>query len=243
LRFTATQASALAEINAALGRFFLSERAIMAVQTPNGAVIAFAAGYGSALTVSVATNANPCVMTSTAHGLTAGDYVEVTSGWSRLTDKVVRVANVTANTFEVEGYDTTSTTVYSAGSGIGSVRKITSFTQLTQILSSATSGGDQNFLTYQFVESDAQKQIPTFKSPQTITFGVGDDPTLPGYIVCKTANDDRQPRAVRVTLPNSSKILYNGYVSLNPTPSLTVNELMQVQVTVSQKNEPVRYAT
>jgi len=215
----------------------------MSVSLPNGAVVAIAAAYGSTLPVTVVTNANPAVLTSTAHGLANGDYVEVTSGWSRLTGKVMRVANVAANTFELEGLDATSTSVYPAGQGIGSVREITSFTQLAQILSSSSSGGEQQFTDYQFLESDSQKRIPTFKNAAGLSFNVADDATLAGYILASTANDDRLPRAVRVTLPSGAKILYNAYISLNKTPSLTVNEVMAVEVTLSLLAEVVRYAT
>lgn len=213
----------------------------MSVSLPNGALVSIASGYGSALTVTTATNANPCVMTSTAHGLSNGDFVEVTSGWSRLTNKVAKVANVTANTFELADIDTTLTSIYPAATGTGSVRKVTGYTQLAQILTSSSSGGEQQFLEYQFLESDAQKRIPTFKSASGLTFSVADDTTQPGYLLAVTANDDRLQRAVKITLPSASVISYNAYISINKTPSLTVNELMAVEATLSLLAEPVRY--
>lgn len=213
----------------------------MAVSLPNGALISIANGYGTAAAFTAITNANPAVATATAHGFLAGDFVEVTSGWSRLTNKVVKVGAVTANTFELLGVDATLTAIYPAGSGIGSVRKVTGYTQLAQILTSASSGGDQQFLTYQFLEADAQKQIPTFKNAAGLTFTVADDPTQPGYLVAVAANDDRVQRAVKATLPNGSVISYNAYISVNKTPSMTVNQLMDFQVTMSLLAEPVRY--
>ena len=215
----------------------------MAVSLPNGSLVAIASGYGSVLTVSGITNANPAVATSTAHGLANGDFIEITSGWSRLTNKIVRVANVATNTFELEGIDTTSTSTYSSGGGAGSAREVTGFTQLAQIVSSASTGGEQQFLKYQFLEDDAEKQIPTFKASAGITFTVADDPSLPGYIIAKAANDDRAARAVRVTLSNGQKLLYNAYISLSTIPTLTVNELMTNEATLSLTAEPVRYAS
>lgn len=215
----------------------------MAVSLPNGSLVAIASGYGSALTISGITNANPAVATSTAHGLANGDIIEITSGWSRLTNKIVRVANVATNTFELEGIDTTSTGIYPSGGGAGSAREVTGFTQLAQIVGSASNGGEQQFLTYQFLEDDAEKRIPTFKSAAGITFTVADDPSLPGYIIASAANDDRAARAVRVTLSNGSKLLYNAYVSLSTIPSLTVNELMTNEATLSLLAAPVRYAS
>ena len=212
------------------------------VQVPNGSIVAIESGTGANVAISAITNANPAAVTTGAvHGLATGDFAEVVSGWSRLTNKIVRVTVVDTTHFTIDGYDTTSTTVYPAGGGVGSVAKVTGWTQLAQILSSSSNGGEQQFLTYQFLESDSQKRIPTFKNAAGLTFSVADDNTLPGYILASQANDDRLPRAVRVTLPSGSIILYNGYISLNKTPTLTVNELMACEVTVSMLNEPVRY--
>lgn len=215
----------------------------MAVQLPNGSLVAIASGYGSPVTVTAISNAAAGVATAAAHGLSDGDIIEVTSGWSRLTDKVLRVDNSTTGTFELEGINTTSTSVYAPGGGAGSVREITGWTQLAQILTSASQGGEQQFLTYQFLEADAEKRIPTFKSAAGITFSIAYDPDLPGYQLVQAANDDRQQRAVRITLADGSLLYYNAYISLGTIPSLDVNQLMAVEVTLSLLNEPVRYAS
>lgn len=213
----------------------------MAVQLPNGALVAIASGYDAAKTITAITNANPGVASSATHGFANGDFVEVTSGWSRLTDKVVKVAGSSAGTFELAGINTTLTSIYPAGGSAGTARKISGWTQLSQILTSSSNGGEQQFLDYQLLEADAAKRIPTFKSASGLSFSVADDPTLPGYILASAANDDRLPRAVRITLPSGSVLVYNAYISLNKTPSLTVNEIMAVEVTLSLLAEPVRY--
>jgi hypothetical protein len=215
-----------------------------AVSLPNGSTVAIASGYGSAITVSAITNASPAVVTtSTAHGLATGDFVEVTSGWSRLDQKVCRVTQVTSTTISLDNIDTSLTSIFPAGGGIGSIRKVTGYTQLSQILSSSSSGGEQQFATYQFLESDSEKRIPTTKSAAGLTFSVADDPTQAGYILASAANDDRLKRAIKVTLASGSIISYNAYVSVNKTPSLTVNEVMAVEATLSLLAEPVRYVS
>lgn len=215
----------------------------MAASLPNGSTLFIGSAYGSALTVSALTNANPGVATSTAHGLSNGDYVVVTSGWSRLNNRLVRVAGVTANTFELEGINTTDTDIYPASSGVGSVREVTTFTQITQVLQPTSQGGEQQFLAYQFLEDDAQTEIPTTKTAGGFNFSVADDPTLAGYIAMAAANDDREARALRVNLANGSKLCYYAYLTLNETPSLTVNELMACQATARFLNKPTRYTT
>lgn len=214
----------------------------MAISLPNGALVAIASGYGAVKTMSAITNANPGVATLEAsHGISTGDFFEVTSGWSRLTDKIIKAGTVSTNDVPLLGIDTSLTSIYPADGGAGSIREITGWTQLSQILSSSSSGGEQQFLEYQLLESDAQKRIPTFKSAAGLSFSIADDPTLAGYILASAANDDRLPRAVKITLPSGSVILYNAYISLNKTPSLTVNEIMACEVTLSLLAEPVRY--
>ena len=216
----------------------------MSVSLPNGALIHIGSAYGSNLTVSAVTNASPAVATSTAHGLSNGDYVVFSSGWSRLNNRTFRVANVATNTFELEGIDTTSTTTYPAGSGTGTVKKVTTWTQIQQVLTSSTSGGEQQFTDYQFLESDAATSIPTFKSPARLTLAVADDPTLAGYVAAKAANDDRAARALRLSLPNSAKICYYAFVSIAASPSMTVNEVMSLEMTATFLNpDPSRYST
>ncbi|MDO9357866.1 MAG: phage tail protein [Polaromonas sp.] len=214
----------------------------MTVRVPNGSLVAIENGTGAAVAITAITNASPAAATSGApHGLATGDFVEIVSGWSRLTNKIVRVTVTDTTHFTLDGVDTTLTSIYPAAAGAGTVAKVSGFTQLSQITTVNTSGGEQQFLTYQLLEADSQKQIPTFKTPYQVTMSVADDPTLPGFILAGVANDDRLPRAVKVTLPDGSLILYNGYVSLNRTPSLTVNELMACQVTLSLLAEPTRY--
>src|SRR5688572_21317980 len=149
----------------------------MSVSLPNGALVAIASGYGAAKAMTAVTNASEAVATLAAsHGVVEGDFIEVTSGWSRLTDKIVRAGTVSTNDVDLEGINTPSTTVYPPGSGTGSVREITGWTQLSQILESSSTGGEQQFLDYQFLEADSAKRIPTFKAPAGLTFRVADDP-------------------------------------------------------------------
>jgi hypothetical protein len=216
----------------------------MSVSLPNGAIVAIASGYGASKAMSAVSNADPGEATLEAsHGIVLGDFMEVTSGWSRLNSRIVRAGTVDTNDVLLEGIDTTSTSRYPAGAGTGSIREITGWTQLAQITGSSSEGGEQQFTTYQFLEADSEVRIPTTKSAAGINFTVADDPTLAGYILAQEANEDRLPRAVRITLPNGQILLYNAYVSLSPIPSLTVNEIMTTQVTLSLLAEPVRYAS
>lgn len=205
--------------------------------------LALATAYAAADTVSAVTNAATAVATtSAAHGIINGAFVEVTSGWSKLNNRIVRAANAAASALDYEGINTTSTQNYPAGSGGGSVREITTWTQISQVLELTSSGGEMQFTTYSFLEQDFESQLPTQSSPMTITISVADDASLPGYIALKNAADTRALIGLKATLPDSSLILYNGYLSFNETPSMTKNSVMACQATFSLQGRPVRYA-
>jgi hypothetical protein len=215
----------------------------MAVKLPNGVTLALATTYGSNKAISAITNASPGVASSTAHGFTDGDIVEMTSGWARLNNRLVRVDAPSTDAFNIEGIDTSSTVAYPAGTGTGTAREITAFTQISQILDLSTSGGEMQFATYSFLEQDFESQLPTQSSPQTLTFTIADDPTLAGYIAVKAAAESRALTGLKVSMPDGSILLYNGYVSFNETPSMTKNQIMGCQATFSLQGRPVRYAS
>ena len=214
----------------------------MSVQLPNGSTIAIASAYGTGFTVSAISNANPGVATlSGSHGIIAGDFFEITSGWSRMTNKILKAGTVSTNDVILTGQDMSSISIYPASGGTGTGREITTWTQIAQVLTSQSQGGEQQFLTYQFLESDAEKRIPTTKSAGGWNVTIADDSTQTGYLELVKANDDRLPRALKVTLPSGGVLVYNAYVSINKTPTLTVNAIMANEVTFSFLAEPVRY--
>jgi hypothetical protein len=214
----------------------------MSAILPNGSILEIAATFSALKPVSAISNANPAVATAAAHGMADGDVIVVTSGWTRLNDKVARVAESDAGTFELEGINTTNTVVYSAGAGAGSVRAASGWAQISQITDSTSSGGDQQFTTFGFLEESDDRQLPTTKSPISMSITVADDPVLPYVPVVEAADDDRAPRVLRLTLPNGSVIYYNAYVSITSTPTLSRNNIMTRTITLSLASRPTRYA-
>lgn len=215
----------------------------MAVQLPNGVLLALATTYGTTKTVTAVTNAAPPVASSTAHGISNGAFVEVTSGWSKLNGQIVRVSGVAANTLSYEGVDASSTTLYPAGTGTGSVRELTAFTQISQVLDLQSSGGDMQFASYSFLEQDFESQLPTQANPQSLSITIADDATLAGYIALRNAGRTRALTGLKMTMPNGSILLYNGYVSFNETPTMAKGSVMAVKATFSLQGLPVRYAS
>lgn len=216
----------------------------MALTLPNGSTLSIASTYGDAKTVSAITNEAEAVATlEVSHGVVVGDLIVITSGWADLDGRVVRVKTVVTNDVTLEGVNTSDTSRFPPGSGIGSVSEITASTQVTQVLEFNTEGGDQQFYEYQFLEATTQRQIPTVRNPLSISMVLGDDQTLPWFPVIKAASDARQPRALLMTLASGAKIYYNAFWSLNEVPTVTVNEAMGLACSLALVASPTRYAS
>ena len=74
------------------------------------------------------TQANPAVVTVASHGYTNGTDVWINSvgGMTELNSRRFRIANVTTNTFELSGVDSTGYTAYTSGGTVASVYEIAS---------------------------------------------------------------------------------------------------------------------
>jgi len=217
---------------------------IIAVQLPNGITWALAAAYTAALVVSAASNASECVLTTaSASSYVAGDLVEYTSGWSRANNRIFRVKAAATTSVTLEGFDTTSTTLFPAGAGVGSVRKISSRTPIAQVVSAASSGGDTQYATFQFMDQDNETQIPSGTSAQSLAFEIGDDPSLPHHNALKNASATRAMTAVIGVLPSGSVLLYNGIFSFDETPTMSKGQIMTVKAGFALQGKPTRYAS
>ena len=223
------------------GPFNWPKGTIIAASLPDGATLSIATTYAANTAITAITNTNPGVAAAAAHGFVNGDLVEIKSGWSSVNDRIVRVAASTTGNFSLEGQDTTDVLKNPAGSGAGGARKISAWTQITQIMGFTTSGGDQQYTNFSFLEDDWERQLPTMKSAQSLQIEIADDSTLLGYIALKNASAKRLNVALRLALPNGSAIYYNGMVSLNETPTVSKGQVMQVTASMALTSQATRY--
>lgn len=213
----------------------------MSFRLPNGSTFDFAATYSAEATVTGISNANPAVATSVAHGFVQGDIVVVTSGWVKLTGRAFKVGTVTTDTFQLLGVDTTSTQRYPVGTSAGTAKSVETWVNIPQITEVASSGGEQQFYQFGFLEEDEDRQIPTTKSPSTLTLTVADDPDQPFVAVVEAADELKEERIQRLNLVNGDIVLYNSIASISNTPSLTRNQLMVRTITLAQQGRITRY--
>lgn len=213
----------------------------MAVKLPNGATVHIATALAAEKKATVATNAAECVLTVAGHGFANGDLVLFKSGWGKLNERVFRIGDVKADTFKLTGIDTSNADEFPAGSGIGAVQKITDWVQVSQIVEFSTSGGEQQYVDFGFLEDDFDQRIPSTKSAMSMSIKIADDTSLSGYKAAAKCSDKGGKWPLKVVLKGGGLICYNGYPSMNKTPELVRNQVMAVTLSYAISGEVNRY--
>jgi hypothetical protein len=216
----------------------------MAITLATGTQLAIATTYAASSNMTAITNATEAVATlAAAHGVVVGDFLEVTSGWDLLNSRIVRAKTVATNDVTFEGINTSSTSNYPAGTGTGTIRRITAWTSITQVQSFDTSGGDLNFADITTIVDKTQKQVPTTRSAQTLSMTVFDDTALAGQIAVQAASDANAATGFRIVFPNASRMVINGYYSIGASPNVAVNAPLTNTISFSAVAQATRYAT
>lgn len=203
--------------------------------------VAMQSALGSALTISAITKAATGVATSTAHGLSNGSYVFLlVQGMYQLDNKVVRVANVTANTFELEGVNTTSFDTFSTGTA----QAVTFGTTITTATDINASGGDFDFIDTTTIHGNVKTQIPGLANPSNFTFNNLWDVADPGLVAMKSASDSQGQRAFRFTFGTGGQVmLFAGYVGATLLPTGQAQDKVVTPATITMFGTPTYYAS
>lgn len=172
----------------------------------------------AAIATTAVSNANPAIATLT-HTYSANDFVVVRSGWEELDNKLVRLSAVsTTVSATLEGIDTTSTTTYPALAGVGTLAKVSTFTNINEILDFTITGGDMGTQEYDFLSSNRSVSYDTIFSAMTAEITVSSDSTKAGYIALKAANDAGTDYPLKIVMKGGKLLCYMCSVSFNENP-------------------------
>lgn len=213
-------------------------------QVPTGTTFYVASALGAAKTVSGISNASEAVVNCAAHGFSNGDEVLLISGWGGLNQRAFRIKGVATDSFVLDGEDTTNTTIYPAGSGGGTVKKVTTFTQITQVLGISSSGGDPKTVNFKYIENDVEGSINDGFSATSATLEIDADAiSTPGYTALKALTAQASDTVIKTLTRNGSRVLRAGKVALNEDPSISDGQVMKVKVAINGTGRVTRYAS
>lgn len=195
----------------------------------------------SAVTITSITKANPGVVTKVSHGYSDGDILYLTVvGMHQLNEKVVRVANKTADTYELEGVDTTLFETFTSGTS----EKVTFGTSITSATTINASGGEFDFIDTTTIHANTKTQIPGL--PSAISYAMDHiwDATDAGQIAMKTASDAQARRCFKFQFGSGGKILYlAGYVGFVGLPGGQAQGLVSTKAVITANGTPTYYAS
>lgn len=218
----------------------------MPIISARGAAFDIAATFGTTVTVTAATNVASSVVTVGAgHGATVGDFVEILTGagWQRAEGRIFRVSVVSTNDLTFEGFDTTNTSLFPAAGFVGAtVRRVATWTTISQVQNLELTGGEQQFTDITGIGDLIGKQFPTLRSAVSANLPVFYDPGLSWLSTVRAAADQSAIRALRVRGPSGMRLLINGYVGFVDSPTIE-GDVLRGAVNFAGVSIPTVYAT
>ena len=187
--------------------------------TPSGTQLAVAATFQAAKTVSGVSNAAEAVVSSTAHGFSNGDIVQIYSGWGLLNRSFVKVKSVTADTFVAEAINTSNTDLFPVSGGAGTARKVLTWQSISRYKDQQNSGGEPKTVTVKWTDLDNEESLNDGFTAMTESFNVdADNINDAGYLLLRSLTQVQSDTCLRKVLKNGSKIYTTCTVSLNENP-------------------------
>lgn len=202
--------------------------------------VAVQSALGANKTITAITKANPAVVSSSAHGLANGAYVLLTvQGMHQLNNRVFRVANQAAGTFELEGEDSLLYDTFTSGTA----NEITFGTTVSTITGVQSSGGEFEFADTTTIHDSQRSQVPTVAGALTYSMESIWDAGDAALVLLEKASTAKTTRAVRFTFSNGQKVLFNGYVGCTLMPGGTAQDKVITPLVFTVQAKPKTYST
>lgn len=197
----------------------------------------------AAKTVTAISNAAEASVSCTAHGYSVGDIIQLYSGWGRLNRRAVKVKSVTTDAFVADSIDTTNTEFFPSGSGGGTCRKLTTFTQISKYLNPTQSGGDPKPVTVKFMDEDTETTLNDGFSAVTESFEIDADQFgTAQYSALRTLSEVQTDTVLKKTLKSGAVIFTPCTIALNENVKLADGSIMTNMVSISGNGRITRYS-
>jgi hypothetical protein len=213
-----------------------------------GTTFSIAKTYAAAQTFSSITNAVEAVASFASNpSLVAGDVIEVTSGWPRLNNRVVRVKTVSGSgpyLVTLESVNTSSTARFPAGSGAGTVRKVTAWDIISQVSDPQIGEPSIEYATGDDLDNPLAVRIPARITPPDGSLTIHYDAAATWLPTVREAYEAIALAAIRMLPPGTGAIYGNCYWVLSEFPQAPgAIETLKARVVFNFAALPIGYAT
>lgn len=193
------------------------------------------------VTITGITLASPGVVTAAAHGLINGDVavLNITSGMAQLNGQACRVANITTNTFELEGISTLLYSPFIAGT----VVKVTAFLTFDKSQSVSAPNPAPKKIDVTCLIDVVEQTVFGLPAPVDGTIGALFNPGGTTEALIAAATLANTPLAIRITYSDQRKTIMNAFVSGGFGFDLPVNDAAKSTVAFTPIKQMLSYAT
>lgn len=166
----------------------------------------------SARTITAITKAATSVATAAAHGYINGDIVSLINiqGMSELDGQIIRAANITTNTFDLEGIDTTLFGTFTSGTA----QKISVWATVSNSTSVSAGSPAKDWLESTTLLDSEKQYLPGFDDTPELTVNVLTDPFIAAMIKIETAARLGNALGFRMTLSDNTRRVFRGFPTM-----------------------------
>lgn len=205
--------------------------------------VAMQSSIGSAQTITGISTASPGVVTHSGTDPSNGDYVllQVVGMNNKLSNKIARVANVNggANTFELEGIDTTSYGTFTSGT----FQVITFGTSIGIFRDVSASGGEPEELDATTIHDTIRQIEYGAASAQRIAGTALWDPADAGFVALKAASDTGASKGFRLTFENGYKYVFYGRPFASGAPTGSAQQIVETPISITVRGTGTAYSS
>lgn len=213
----------------------------MAFYFPEGTRLQFSTTLAAPRTITGISNADPAVATAVGHGYVDGNFVLYEGAWDEIDECVIKVDQLTADTFGLVGLDATDTAVFPSGSGAGTAKLISNWTDMPQLSTMTRDGGTPITADVPLLARRSPVRVTVGQEPTNFNFALVWDPANATYRTLLSLSRRRAKVAFRALISGSAPLVGYGTFFLDNVPTLTPRQANVVNGSFALNNQPFAY--
>ncbi|MDB5847333.1 MAG: hypothetical protein JWP29_1085 [Rhodoferax sp.] len=208
-----------------------------------GSKFLFSSSFGSAVAATTVTNGDPAAITAAAHGFSAADELLFDSGWEDATDSIWKVAPApSTNNLSLLALDSSDQQWFPNGTGVGTLRKVSNWIEIGQVLDVQPSGGGTRNVDINPLSKRNGIKMPAGFEASGMDLTLGYDPSLASQIALNKLTRNLSSKIGFKFLMNGGQTGYGyGTAQLAQMPNIAKGSAVSVKLSLSFRGQFVGY--
>lgn len=213
----------------------------MAYFFPEGTKVFYSNTFATAKNLTAVTNASPAVATCVGHAYVDLDPLLIKSGWEDANDCVFEADQLTADTFGITNLDSTATSWFPSGTGVGTAQKVSDWVEVPQILDISPNGGGIKYGTVSPLGARNDKKQPIGFEAQGVDLKIGYDATNATIKAMQAITRVFGKVAFKLVIPGGGRIYGYGNLACGEFPEMSKGNAIQLAVGIGFDGRAISY--